>query len=171
MATTDELRLKILDRPQGIPGEVVGTGDGTRDRFKLRNVPVMADSVSLVVGGIAKTEEVDYSLDYVTGVIVLNVAPDEGDLITADYEFAAFTDGELQTILDSSGGNLSLAAGQALTSLIADRSRLVTWTRGDSRVDYDRLRRDISDVARRFYSQGACESGGKTDEIAWEEVE
>ena len=89
----------------------------------------------------------------------------------ADYEFATYSDADLQSFLDGAGGNLALAAGEALTSLIADQGRLVTWSRGDMKIDYDRLRRDISDVARRFYAQGASESAGAvTNEVDWEEV-
>jgi hypothetical protein len=171
MATTEELRLKILDRPQVVLDERVGTGDGSNTVFQLRHVPVMADSQTVRVGGTAKTEGVDYTLDDSSGKLVFLQAPDEGDEITASYDFAAFTDSELQAFLDSAGGNVALAAGEALTTLIADRSRLVTWSKGDARMDFDRLRRDLADVARRFISQGASEVGGaRSDDVEWEEV-
>ena len=67
--------------------------------------------------------------------------------------------------------NLALAAGEALTALVSDRARLVTWSRGDMRIDYDRLRKDIADVAAHYLSQGRSEVGGaKTDNVGWEEV-
>ncbi len=171
MSTIDELRLKILDRPQVVLGERVGTGDGATEVFKLRHAPVMSGSVSVFVDGVEKTEGSDYTLDYATGKLAFTSAPDDGDSIVSDYEFAAFSDDDLQSFLSSAGGNLALAAGEALTSLIADRGRMVTWSRGDAKLDYDRLRRDLADVARRFYSQGASESGGaKADDVKWEEV-
>jgi len=171
MATAEELRLKILDRPQLVIGERVGTGDGTVKVYKLGRTPVMSGSLTVYIGGQEKTEGADYTLDYANGKLQFTSSPVEGDAITSDYEFAAFSDEDLERFLTSAGGNLSLAAGEALTSLITDRGRLVTWSRGDARIDYDRLRRDIADVARRFYSRGASESGGaKTDEIDWEEI-
>jgi hypothetical protein len=171
MATVDELRLKILDRPQVVINERFGTGDGAAKIFKLGHVPIMDGSVSVYVAGEVQTEGGDYSLDCSTGRLDFTSAPDEGDALTADYEFAAFSDADLQSFIDSAGGNLSLAAGEALTSLIADRGRLVSWSRGDAKIDYDRLRRDLADVARRFYDRGASESGGaRTEEINWEEV-
>jgi len=171
MATVDELRLKILDRPQFLIGERVGTGDGTTKVYKLRHVPIMSGTALIYVDGIAMTVGDDYTIDYQTGKLTFILAPDEADSIRADYEFAAFTDEDLTAFLESAGGNLALAAGEALTSLVADRSRLVTWSRGDAKIDYDRLRRDLSDVARRFYARGASESGGsRSDEVNWEEV-
>jgi len=171
MATIEELRLKILDRPQAVIGESVGTGDGSTKAYKLRNSPVMGDGVTVYVGGVELTEGDDYTLEYATGKLVFAEAPSEGDSIAADYGFAAFSDEDLQGFLDGAGGNLALAAGEALTSLIADRNRMITWSRGDAKIDYDRLRSDLGDVARRFYGQGASESGGaRADEVNWEEV-
>ncbi len=172
MATIDDLRLKILDRPQIVLGEEIGSSDGVRKVYRLGHAPVMEESVTIYVGGLVKVEGVDYTLDYQTGKLAFNTAPLEGDAISGDYEFAAFSDADLQAFLDHAGGNLALAAGEALTSLIADRNRLVTWSRGDARIDYDRLRRDLSEVARRFYNQGASESAGATvKDVDWEEVE
>jgi len=170
MAIIDELRLKILDRPQVVLDERVGTGDGSTTIFRLRHVPVLADSQTIRVGGVAKSEGVDYTLDDASGKLTFIQAPADGDAITASYDFAAFADSDLQAFLDASGGNLALAAGEALTTLIADRARLVTWSRGDMRLDFDRLRRDLAEVARRFVSQGASEAGAKADEVEWEEV-
>ena len=171
MSALDDLRLKILDRPQVVVGERVGTGDGTTKVFGLRHRPIMSGSVTVYVGGAEKTEGVDYTLDYATGKLTFESAPSDGAAVTADYEFAAFSDEDLERFLEASGGNLALAAGEALTSLIADRNRLVTWSRGDAKMDYDRLRQDLSEVARRFYSQGASESGGAVDEVDWQGVE
>ena len=171
MATVEELRLKILDRPQATVGERVGTGDGIVDVYKLSRCPVMLDSAAVYLDGEKKTETTDYVLDYATGKLTFVSAPGDGIVITADYEVATFSDSDLEAFLDSSGSNLSLAAGLALTSLVADRSRLVTWSRGDMKIDYDRLRKDLSEVARRFYAQGASESAGAvTQSVDWEEV-
>jgi len=172
MATVDELRLKILDRPQLVVGERVGTGDDARMVFKIRHTPIMSGSVSIFVGGTLQTEGEHYTLDYSSGKLTFSVAPSASDPIIADYEFAAFSDDELQEFLNRAGGNLALASGEALTSLIADRNRMITWSRGDAKIDYDRLRQDLADVARRFYSRGASESAGAVaEDVDWEGVE
>jgi len=170
MATVDDLRLKILDRPQVVLDEIVGTGDGFTKLFKLRRAPVMEGTIHLRIGVEEKNEGTDYEVDYTTGKLVFAEAPGEGEVVVASYDFAAFSDSELQAFLDSSGGNLALAAGEALTSLISDRSRLVTWSRSDVRIDYDKLREDLAIVARRYLSQGRTEAGrAKIEEIDWED--
>ena len=171
MATIDELRLKILDRPQVVLDERVGSGDGSATVFKLAHSPVMAGTANVLVNGNVQVEDTDYHLDYSTGKLTFSEAPADGGATVASYDFAAFSDAELQIYMDSAGGNLTLAAGEALTALVSDRARLVTWSRGDTRIDYDRLRRDIADVAARYLSQGRSEVGGaKTDNVEWEEV-
>jgi len=171
MATIEELRLKILDRPQIVIDERVGTGDGSATIMKLGHAPVMNETANVRVGGTAMVEGEDFELDYSTGKLTFVTAPDEGDAVVASYDFAAFSDSELQQYMNSAGGNLALAAGEALMSLVADRSRLVTWTRGDMRLDFDRLRQDISKVAERYLSQGRSEAGSpRADGVEWEEV-
>jgi hypothetical protein len=171
MATIEEFRLKILDRPQVVLDERVGSGDGSATVYKLSHAPVMDGTAHVRVNGVEKVEGTDYTLDSATGKLTLVAAPGQGLAIVASYDFAAFSDSELQAFLDGAGGNLALAAGEALTSLISDRARLVTWSRGDTRIDYDRLRRDITNVAERYLSQGRSEVGGaKADDVEWEEV-
>lgn len=169
MATIEQLRLKILDKPQVVIGEKVGVGDGSKAKFKLKLVPIMDESVTLYIDGEVLEEE-NYELDYETGVITFDSAPEEGEAVVADYGFTAFSDSDLQEFLDESGGNLAMAAGNALMSLLADRNRMVSWSRSEGRIDYDRLRKDISETASRFLKQGMSESGSKTDEVDWEEV-
>jgi hypothetical protein len=170
MSTIDELRLKIFDRPQLILNEHVGNGDGNTADFKIAQIPILPGSAVVLVDGIPKVETVDYTLDYSTGRLTFTDPPEQGEVITASYDFAAFTDSELQSFLDRSGGNLSIAAGEALSTLVSDRSRLLSWARGDMRIDYDQLRRDLIVLAIRFLEQGGSESGARIDEINWEEV-
>ncbi|MCK4721067.1 DUF2460 domain-containing protein [bacterium] len=171
MATLDQLRLKILDKKQVVLGERIGTGDAGNKVFKLRLNPVISGSVTVYVDGSEVTEGVDFTLDYNTGKLTFTTAPPDGDSVTADYGFAAFSDSDLQEFLDAAGGNLALAAGDALTSLLADRNRLVTWSKGDAKIDYDKLRKDIAEVAVKFHNQGVSEAGGAvSDDVDWEEV-
>ncbi|MFH1676417.1 MAG: hypothetical protein ABIC40_05260 [bacterium] len=170
MATVEELRLKILDRPQVVTDERVGTGDGVKKIYKLRCVPVMADSETIRVGGLVMAG--NYELDDSTGKLEFTLAPSDGAAIEAVYDFAAFTDDELQLCLDGAGGNLALAAGEALMVLLTDRTRLVNWSKGDTRIDYDQLRKDLTDAAIRYLKQGRSERGGAAvEDVIWEEVE
>jgi hypothetical protein len=171
MASISDLRLKILDRPQIVLDERVGTGDGSATVMKLAHSPVMDSTAIIRVAGVQITAPTYFTLDYSTGKLTFASAPDDGDPVVASYDFAAFTDSELQQYLDNAGGNLALAACETLLSLVADRDRLITWARGDMRLDFDQLRRDITNVAERYLSQGRSEAGSpRADSFDWEEV-
>lgn len=147
--SVDELRIKILDRPQVVTGERVGTGDGTRVDFSLAHAPVVENTVILRVEGLQLNEGSSYSLDYGTGKLFIHPTG-EGKVISADYEFAAFTDAELAVFLDEGRGDIRIGAGKALLALIADPARLKTWCKCSKGIDLDRLRLDLRDVANKY---------------------
>ncbi len=156
MATVDDLRLKILDREQVVIGERLGTGDGKNRVFKVKHTPIMKGTVRFYLDNDEYQGPID-SLDYGTGKLTFYREPADGVMVMIDYQFAAFTDKELQKFLDNSNGNLALASAATLEALIADRARLITWSRGDMKIDYD--------------AQGNSETWGiKTDEVDWEDV-
>ncbi len=144
MATIEELRLKILDRPQIVVGEYLGKGDGIQTSFRLFHYPLQG-TISMTVDG----EEVAH-VSSGAGVTAA-IAPPEGTLVGANYDYAVFTDSDLQGFLDANDGNLARAAGDALTGLISDSFKLRKWSRGDNGIDYDRLRRELKGIADRFH--------------------
>lgn len=166
MPTLEDLRLKILDRPQVVLDEKIGTGDGVIQKYRVRHYPVMDGSCVTHINGEVTT---DCFLELTTGLIRFNDPVKEHVRITASYDFAAFTDDELQKFINDADGNIATAAGKALEVLIADRERLVTWSRSSTKIDYDQLRIDLNDVAKRFLMQGQQEKSGRT-EVDWEEV-
>ncbi|MEP3049670.1 MAG: DUF2460 domain-containing protein [Roseibium sp.] len=80
--------------------EVIGTGDGTLDRFRLiktygsgdaayvRDIRLPEDaSVKVAVGGVPVTEGIDYSIDPATGELVLSSPPTVAVEVTAGCSF------------------------------------------------------------------------------------
>lgn len=168
MTNLDDLRLKILDRAQVVLDERIGTGDGATSEFRTRHYPVMGGSC---VTSVAGEPTVECFLEVMTGKIKFNDPVPDGLPITATYDFAGFTDDELQKFIDDAGGNIATAAGNALDALIKDRDRLVTWSRGSTKVDYDQLRKDLHYVSKRFLAQGQQETAGTHNAgVDWEEV-
>ena len=166
MTNLDDLRLKILDRAQVVLDERIGIGDGTTCEFRTRHHPVLECKVQ-----VEGKYTIECFLDNATGRITFNDPVADELRITATYDFAAFTDAELRKFIDDAGRNIATAAGNALTALIIDRDRLVTWSRGSNKVDYDQLKKDLLDVAERFLAQGRQESGMVHDSgVDWEEV-
>jgi hypothetical protein len=171
MSQVEDLRLKILDRKQVVLDDLPGIGDGVKTTFICRHAPVMEGTLTVKVDGTELTEGIDFSADYDTGKIDLAIPPPAGDEIRADYSHAAFTDAELQSFLDSNGGNINLAAGAALSALVSSRTRMVSWSKGDTKIDYDKLRNDLMANAKKFTDRGMSETGGaRATDIEWEEI-
>ena len=65
-------------------GEVVGTGNGNTTVFNLKQPPITAESETIYLHGVVTT---DYQINYTSGAVTFTVAPVEGVVITADYDY------------------------------------------------------------------------------------
>jgi uncharacterized protein (TIGR02217 family) len=95
----------------------IGTGGGGATQFqltkeytsgtttKVRNITLPIDgTVTIAVNGVAKTEGLDYEVDYSTGIVTFTSAPTNGYDITAGCKFNVHTRFELdQLVLDLVG--------------------------------------------------------------------
>lgn len=161
MSKVEQLRLKILDKPQVIIGEVLGRGDSETKVFRFKFRPLISEKITIYSDG-DEVKDSHYDLMRMTQTdpwqVVFNYSIDEGIKITADYQTAAFSDAELKNYLLDADDNLYLAAGNALDALLGDRMKLERWSKADYRIDLATLRRDISDVAQKFKNQAMEES-------------
>ncbi len=80
--------------------QLLGTGDGTATEFQLikrydsggasyaRQIrkPV-AGSVIIAIAGVAKAQGADFTVDETSGLVTLNVAPAQGEAVTAGFVF------------------------------------------------------------------------------------
>ena len=69
-----------------IAEEEVGIGDGESIIFSLSNSGIVSNSINVYVDGVLKTKNIDYVLDFATGMITFVTAPNKGAVITADYQ-------------------------------------------------------------------------------------
>jgi hypothetical protein len=83
-----------------ITGDFVAVGDGAQQTFSLVLCDsVTADSETIYLDGVNQTRNVDYKVDYTTGVIAFVIPPNAKVVLTADYELGvhlaeASTDGD-----------------------------------------------------------------------------
>lgn len=84
----------------GVRDQNIGTGDGVTTTFQLRKTYTsgptslirkitkpLATTVKIWVDGVLKTEGVDYTVDLITGVVTMVVAPAAGKLVDASFQF------------------------------------------------------------------------------------
>jgi len=65
--------------------ELVGTGDGIETDYNLDHFPIVADSQTITVNGVAQVEGTDYTINDTTGAIVFTIAPPSGHDVVATY--------------------------------------------------------------------------------------
>lgn len=83
-----------------ITGDFVAVGDGAQQTFSLVLCDsVKADSETMYLDGVIQTRNVDYTVDYTTGVVTFVIPPKANVVVAADYELEihlteASTDGD-----------------------------------------------------------------------------
>lgn len=136
MALTDLQRLRLLvsDRERAILTEVLGEGDGTTVDFKMMVGPVVLDSDSVWIAGVAQVRGVDYTIALDLSIVTFTVAPTASAVVTCSYRWTAFTDEELEDVLSRKPSVYS-AAIEVVSWLLANRDLFLKYTFGQERVD------------------------------------
>lgn len=130
MASVDDIslvRMKLGDSLKiGLDRD---TGDGTVKVFVLTHKNIQDYIVT--VGGVEKTETIDYIASVADGSIKFNTAPSNAAEIVVEYKYAAFTDDEISTLIDTYG-SVNSAVIEAIKVLMADAARRFDYTQGDT---------------------------------------
>jgi hypothetical protein len=132
----------------GDPGIVtrdVASGDATSTEFYLAAVPIMANSQSVTVGGVARTEvaatpgATEYTLDDETGRIVFGAAPGSGtDNIVVIYRAVRLTDAAVAEACRQFGLDSTVTAGTGPEAAVYNSAAfLCEWMAAFSADDFD----------------------------------
>lgn len=97
-SATDRTAFNALLGADDVVGEAVGTGDGLDTTFNLDNFPIVPNSETIYLDGVPQSEGTNYTINDTTGLITFTVAPANGVVITADYQF--FTDEEINFVIE-----------------------------------------------------------------------
>ncbi len=139
LSNLERLRLQVADRPRLVLHEIVGIGDGLSLAFQSRGVPVFVNSETVVLVSDSVTQVLttgaDYTFDYDLGLLRLTEAAPTGDRVQVSYRWAAFSDVELEDVLENNGASVRRAAIAVLQMLLADTDRFLKYTLGQEVVD------------------------------------
>ena len=156
LTNLERLRLQIADRRRLEMHEVVGVSDGQSKGYQARGIPVFTGTLSVVLSLegeiIVLVEGIDYTFDYALGLLILTTAADAGAFIQCSYQWASFSDKELNDVLAQKGftalGNddVTKASILALQMVLADGDRFIKYTLGQEMVDRSQARQAIVDL-------------------------
>jgi len=117
MADVDTVRLIIADPRQY--DRAVAEGDGASLQFPLPNAPIISGSVLAFIGAVPT---VPAAIDEQLGLITFSAAPGDGIEVSVTYQWAILLDADIQAFLDLEGGNIKLAAAQALDTIASSEA-------------------------------------------------
>ena len=167
LTNLERLRLQIADRRRLVMHEVAGVSDGQSKGYQVRGIPVFSGTLSVVLSldGVVTilAEGIDFTFDYALGLLILNTAAGSGAFIQCSYQWATFSDAELNDVLLQSGfeslGNddVTKASILALQMVLADGDRFIKYTLGQEMVDRSQARQAIVDLIAQL--QGNALSG------------
>jgi hypothetical protein len=114
-----------------ITKENLGTGDGVTDVFTTAAYPIKPDSVKVYIDDTLITE--GYTVDYETGQVTFDVAPETDVVITIDYDKVKWDDITVTTTLTpTSPTNIMTAIYSATSFVFPSKPTVVSFTKDQS---------------------------------------
>lgn len=153
--------VRLLCADPEVHDRALFSGDGVNKEVRLPQSPVVADSQVVSIGGVLKTEGVDYTILDEPGVVTFVVAPPAppdpdvpNGVVT--YRHTLLSDASLQSLLTLEGNNDKLAAAAAL-DIIASSEALISKKIEllDLKTDGPAVAKALRDHAQRLRDQVA----------------
>ncbi len=148
-------------------------GDGATIEFRVPGSPVVADSVTVFVANVQKTEGVHYAFNDELGVCTFTAGnvPGAGVEIVITYRHTLLSDASLGTLLTLEANDDRLAAAQALDIMASSEAivqKKIRLLGGDLETDGPAVARALREHAQRLRDQvaaGAGDAAGSIDVI------
>ena len=176
MIARDVVRLKTGDKSKIEREEIIA--DGSSTVFKL-NHDIITGNPSVWLDSSLQTVDSDYSVDSEYGKITFSTAPTDGQVVLVEYNWAVFSDIEVDYFLEEAGDNSTLASVKLLLALAADAAKLAMRETmaggggmGSVTRDTSLTAQELRETANVLYKQYSEESGASfpadgITEIIW----
>ena len=127
MSEIATIRRRVGDRSKA--QKDIATGNGKDRSYHLQYQNVFA--LIVTVNDTEVTEGNDYTVDGPGGRVIFSAPPALDAVVTFDYNYAAYTDQEIQDLIDETG-NTDSATVAILEELTADTARFYDYTQGET---------------------------------------
>lgn len=137
MALSDLAYIRlILSVPRRLVlAEGLGEGDGTAKKFQAQLAPIIADSQTVRVDGTEKTVVTHYTIDNDLGLITFVTAPADGEEVDADYQWAVFSDVQINGLLTKYNSSVTAVLKDLVRALLSNSDLFIKYTSGMESVD------------------------------------
>ena len=164
MTNLQKLRLLVGDPDKVCVADQFGVGDDTKKYFKLKLFPIRTDTEVITLDNVAQTRTTHYTLDLDTGLVTMVTAPSASAILVAQkYEYNAFSDAELNSILSDYGSDINLSAAHCCRALATNAAKFFAYWSGDERVDRSKESENFRKMAREFEDKTTQEQSGQAD--------
>lgn len=106
---------------------------------------------------VALVENTDYTLHSESGIITLLYTPDPDSTLIAVYYYYAFTDAEIDDLINAYG--INGACAEAIRWLIADSSRLHDYSRGATSESLSQIVKNLQSMLKDYSRMGDSTTG------------
>lgn len=156
MTDLQMLRLKLGDDISSASDKVIA--DGEMQKAKLSHGHIVDGTLLVYIDDELQAAPANYTFDLLEGSVLFNIVPDEGKTIKASYQFSAFTDSELQELLDDSNGDVTGAIIQAIHILLADYSRKFDYSTGQQDMKPSQVFQNLRQLLEIYSSKSSNEA-------------
>lgn len=123
----------------GVHVRDVSSGDGATQTFFLSTYPIAGNSQSVVVGGVAKAETTDYTINDETGELAFLVAPAQGtDNVVCSYRGVQIKDAAIEEACRQWGLSATATADTGPSGAVLNAAAMVcNWKASEYANDID----------------------------------
>jgi hypothetical protein len=154
MNPIETIRNRIGDQPKTEIERYVG--NGTVKSFTINNKNPYEFFVT--INGVQNTA---FTYDDEIQKLIFETAPANASTIEIKYKYAAFTDAEIQAVLNESGGDVDRATAESLRQALGSQSRMVSFQHGDRSVSMSDIFKNLMALLN-SYEKKISNSGANT---------
>lgn len=158
-----QLRKKLADDYRY--GNDVNTGDGSTLIFRLLHKNVRTSTIVTKVNDVLQVLDTDYTLDAERGIITFDSAPTLEHSIVVSYEYSAFSDDELNNILDGNNNDIPSSLLECIDILLMDASRRFDYSSGQTNYKPSQVFDNLTKMRLIIKGQVDSDSSGGLDMI------
>lgn len=143
MSMIDTIRSRIGDKPRTEVDRYVGNGENKAFTVHGKNPFAFV----ITINGVQNTA---FEYDEEIAKVIFESAPANEAIIEIKYKSAAFTDAEIQAIINESGDDVDKATAETLRQALGSQARMVSFQHGDRSVSMSDIFKNLMSLLNNY---------------------